>query len=141
MSKNDEAIREVADELYKLAEDCGIEFALKMAFGDDVVVNLAVPKDLLDKEIRTYDFPTRTTNVLSKWCKLTPDKPRTVERIVSLINMGDYVKEYVPGYGAKSKSYLKTFLLVESYDRFTEEQRKEFCYSAVLLNCEIGETA
>ena len=135
--EKDQKIKEVADELYQLADSVGIEMALKLAFDENVAVSLEVPKSLLDREIVFFDFPARVQNVLSKWCKLSDGKPRTVERIVSLIGMGDYAKEFVSGYGKRCRDYLKTFLLIQSYDRYSEAQKQKFCYNCVCMNCEM----
>ena len=132
-----ENIESVARELYDLAESIGIETALKFTFGDNVVVSLQIPRSLLEKEIVTFDLPARVGTVVNKWCGMYSDKPKTVDRIVSLLSMGDYAKEFVRGYGDKSKSYLKTLLLMESYERYTEEQKMKFCYNTILLNCEV----
>ena len=133
----DARIKEVADELYQLAESVGIETALKLAFDENVAVSLEIPKSLLDSEIIMFDFPQRFGNVLSKWCKIHENKPRTVERIVSLVSMGDYAKEFVAGYGKRCRDFLKTFLLIQSYERYSEEQKRKFCYNTVLMNCEM----
>ena len=136
MEKN-ENVKEGADELYKLAKKIGIEAALLFAFEENVDMAIEIPKELLNTPIISFDFPTRIKNVISKWCKIHEDKPRTVERIVSLVSMGDFAKEFVQGWGKKCQNYLKTFLLIQSYDRYTEEQKREFCYDVVLRNCEV----
>lgn len=137
MSKENAEIKKVSEELYTLAENCGIAMALKLAFGKDVSMSLPIPKEFLDREITMFDFPARVTNILSKWCKLSPNKPTTVERIVSLVAMGDYAKQFVSGYGKKAQNFLKTFLLTESYERYSDRQKKEFCYNVILLNCDL----
>lgn len=132
-----EQIQIVADELYNLAESVGIECALKFTFGDNVMVSLKIPRSLLEKEVVTFDLPARVGTVVNKWCGMYSDKPKTVDRIVSLLSMGDYAKEFVKGYGDRTKSYLKTLLLIESYERYSEEQKRDFCRDTILLNCEV----
>jgi len=132
-------VAQTANELFQLASKCGIVCALKVGFGRNVAVSIKVPKNLLDTPIEEFDFDTRVNNILSQWCKHNQHKPRTVQRIVDLITMGDRAKEFVKGYGHTTKSKLQSFLLGESYERLSEAEQREFCVNAIIQNCRFEE--
>ena len=132
-------VAKTANELYLLASKCGILGALKVGFGGNVSVSVKVPKSLTEMPIDEFDFETRVNGILSKWCDHNKDKPRTVQRIVDLVQMGDHAREFVRGYGHTTRSRLQSFLLNECYERMTEAEQREFCVNAIIQNCRFEE--
>lgn len=132
-------VASTAEELYKLASKCGINAALKVAFDGNVSVTIKIPKALRNTPIDEFDFDTRVNNILAQWCRIYSDKPKTVDRIVDLVDMGDRAREFIHGYGQTTKDKLRCFLLGESYELLTDAEQREFCVNTIIQNCRFEE--
>lgn len=127
-------VQEVAKELHKLADKVGIVTALYLTFGQDVIINMRMTKELENTEITTFPFESSIGNVIGRWTSKHGSDLR-LKAFVNMVTSDLRYREPVYGFGTKKQNALKTWIVDVGWETMDEKRRDEFCESIIEANC------
>lgn len=118
---------EIANELFKSANDNGLIATLYSVFGNYLKVSVPFSKRACDTTIDELDFSVRANNSLKRAGLFT------IGEVIDIISNQELSR--IRNLGKKTENEIKTRLLVFGYEFLTENEKKLFLYDVVEKNC------